>query len=357
MKKIILTAVATLLAVACSQETDWTAYNGDYSVSDNTEIIQNGHSVQLSDYENAEISIAVLDGNNCEITLRNFIAGQPEVIVPGSLSEDATKAAAAAGISFSGSTGTTDRTVTIAGVTSGSTIASINISEEITVDGIPGAWTLQDARLTFRHPELTEIDLSALADGLVINVDDLISQLNDILKTNIQDGNINPDPFVLTEDGYLNAPPVCYYVRPSESTLYIFLSKSTVEMIIAELEQDPDAMAMLNMLGFSSLIENPQSMNIPLQYTTDGSTLTLTATQALLDPYEAMLSQPIAVIRTLLSQFVTYDLITALAVDFPEIAGIITEENFPIFQQILLDTYDTLTDGQAEYSVTIEFHS
>lgn len=349
MKKFILMIAAASMLLACNKNTEWSAYEGDYRVDGNTVIMLNGESVLISDYENAEINITLTDGNNCTIVLRNFINGQPEVSIPGTLTE--TKAAS--GASFSGSTNTTDRTVSVEGITAESTISSISITEKITVDGIPGKWTIGNIAVSFSHPDLNVIDLSGIADGLTVNVQDIVAAANDALAKMIAGGMYNGTCIDFTEDGYISNRYVCYYVRPEEQTLNVYLRKSTVEMLFEEIKNDPDAMDIIAMLGFSSFIDNPQSMNITLQYATGENSLSLTATQALLDPYEDMLAQPLAVIKAFLSQM-TYEFFTETFSDFPQITGIITEENFPAFKEILINTFDTVTDGQAQYSVRLD---
>lgn len=351
MKKFILMIAAVSMLLACNKTTEWSDFDGDYKVDGNTAIVLNGESVLISDYENAEINITVTDGNNCMIVLRNFINGQPEVSIPGTLTE--TGAKAASGAFFSGSANTTDRTVSVEGTTAESTISSISITEKITVDGIPGKWTIGNIAVSFSHPDLNVIDLSGIADGLTINVQDLITAANEALAKMIAGGMYSGSCIDFTEDGYISNRYVCYYVRPEEQALNVFLRKSTVEMLFEEIKSDPDAMDMIAMLGFSSFIDNPQSMNITLQYATGENSLSLTATQALLDPYEDMLAQPIAVIKAFLSQM-TYELFAETMSDFPQITGIITEENFPAFKEILINTLDTVTDGQAQYSVRLD---
>ncbi|HIZ86802.1 MAG TPA: hypothetical protein IAC03_01405 [Candidatus Coprenecus pullistercoris] len=345
-KFIVFSALsAAILLTSCKTESNMSVYNGDYTVDGNTSINVNGYSADLSDYENAEISISMADGQNCDIILRNFITGQPEVIIPGILSEDAS----GAGISFNGDGSTTDRTVAVEGSAAGTSISSITITEHITVDGIPGEWAIGSVSVTFYHPDLETIDFSEAVPGLQINVQDLIAEINTSIARTLEESG-PASHLWFTEDGYFNEPPLCsYYIRPQESTINIFLRKSIVTELTDELKNNPDAMNLISMLGFTSLIENPQSMNIALQYRIENNGITLIASQTLLDPYEEMLAQPLSVIRALLDQYITYE---TLAGD-PDLEGIITPENFPAFKQVLMNTYDTLTDGRAEYSMTL----
>lgn len=351
MKKIIYFIVAAAMLMACNKDTEWTSYEGDYRVDANTEIILNGETVMISDYENAEIGITLTDGNNCIIVLRNFINGQPEVSIPGTLDQAGSKSAS--GASFSGSANTTDRTVTVEGITAESTIASISINEKITVEGIPGTWTVGNAAISFSHPDLNVIDLSGISEGLTVNVQDIVAAANEAIGQAIADGGFEGSCIIFTEDGYVTERQVGYYVRPDEKTLYIYLSKSTVETLFGEIKEDPDAMDIIGMLGFSSFIENPQSMNIALQYATGENSLSLTATQALLDPYRDMLAQPVAIIKAFISQM-TYSMFTEMFYGLPQITEIITEDKFPAFKEIILDTFDTVTDGRAQYSVRLD---
>ena len=146
---------------------------------------------------------------------------------------------------------------------------------------------------------------------------------------------------------------LCYYVRPEENSLCIHLRKSVVETLFNNIMNEPDIMNVISMLGFSSLIENPQSMNIALYYTTGDNTLNLTATQVILDPYEEQLAQPLSMLKALL-ETITYENAAELLAGIPELGQLVNADNFPILKSILIDTLSTLTDGQAEYSLSTE---
>lgn len=361
MKKFLLITVMTAMLLSCKENSDFTIYQGDYFVDNNTVIILNGQEVNLSDYENAEINIAVIEGNSCNVTLRNFINGQPEVIIPATISEGGTKSAA--GATFSGSEGTIDRLVTIEGATAEASISSITITEEVTVDGIAGRWLLNGATFDFSHPDLQQIDFSEISPDLVFNVDDIVGMLNSSLGELLEANNYFQESYLeFTTYGTVNfqdADPlindiICYYVRPEESTLYVYLRKTLVDSLFTIIREEPDMMNVVSMLGFTSLVENPQSMSIPLDYVTGSGTLTLSATQDILDPYEAQLEQPIGMINAIL-QTLTYESFSQLLADYPDLLQLITAENFPRFKEIILNTFNTLTDGQAEYSLSLDF--
>ncbi len=353
MRKIVLSAAAVLLAAACGQNDDWNVYNGDYTVDRNTVIVLNGRNVDISDYENAEISIMVKEGNNCDIILRNFITGQPEITVPASLETGDTKAAAGAG--FSGSTEAADRTVRVEGMTADTSLASISITEEITVEGIPGKWALDSIRTAFFHPSLEEIDFSEAVPGLILSVDELTAMINSYINSTVrQDPSISGSFIEFTRDGYINPSEdlLCYYIRPADNTMYIFLRKSIVEEITDSITANPDIMAVITMLGLTSFIDTPQSMSIPLQYSIADGGLTVTASQVILDPYEDMLTEPLAMISAILYSMDYEDFSSLLGDTLAPLAGIITEDNFAAFKEVLINTFNTLTDGQAEYSVS-----
>lgn len=361
MKHLILTAAAALMLLSsCNQEKEWSIYDGDYTVDANTVITLNGKDVLLSDYENASISIRVLEGNRCDIILENFITGQPEITVQATLAESGTKATA--GAAFSGSAATSDRTVNVEGVTGESTIASISIAEEITVDGIPGKWAVSSTVFSFSHPELQTIDFSEAFPGVTVDISTIVDLINGYLAQAIETDDLLSDFYLeLSKDGSVSISDageeldglLCYYVRPEENSLCIHLRKSVVETLFNNIMNEPDIMNVISMLGFSSLIENPQSMNIALYYTTGDNTLNLTATQVILDPYEEQLAQPLSMLKALL-ETITYENAAELLAGIPELGQLVNADNFPILKSILIDTLSTLTDGQAEYSLSTE---
>lgn len=360
-KFFIVPLSAALLLTACTSKSDMSVYDGNYTVDENTAITVNGKSASIQDYENAEISLRMKDGDNCDIILRNMINGQPEVTIPAVIEENSSKSAA--GALFYGSGSTTDRTVTVEGVTAETTLASISICEEITVAGIPGRWTVDDARISFSHPDLDSIDLSGVYPGLKLNVDELILQLNASISQSIKnDPSIKSAFMELTSYGHIHFGEngtvdtategiLTYYIRPDETTLNVFIRKSLMEEVADSIRSNTDILNIFTMFGMTTLIEQPQSISIALQYGIENGGLRLTASHTLLEPYSEMLSQPIETIKAIigtLSYESAESLLSALGFE-----TIINADNFPAFRDVLLKTFTTITDGQAEYSVTL----
>ena len=72
MKKYLIFAASVLLFMSCNKS-DMKVYEGNYSVDSKTVITVNNRNVDISDFENASISISITDGDLCEVTLTNFI--------------------------------------------------------------------------------------------------------------------------------------------------------------------------------------------------------------------------------------------------------------------------------------------
>ena len=345
MKKILFMAASALLILSCTKDPDLTVYEGSYKVDNNTVITVNNHSVNFGDYENASITITLTDGDNCEVVLTNFINGQSEVKVPATISGSATKAAA--GASFSGSVSAGDRTVNVEGITADGTIASINISEEITAEGVVGRWTLGSA---------------AIIPDFTLPMATVVEMINGLIAQSIADDSSLAQSYIeFTADGYINgmdiqdAPELqnilCYYVNSDEGIFGIYLRKSLLEQLFAQIDQLPELSGMLEMFGLSTLIENPQNVSIPLSYSVSDGGLSLTADQSLADPYLAMLAEPVAIIKSLISDLEYDDVIEFLYMY--DLQTLITSENLPAVKDLIISLIEALTDGQAKYSATI----
>ncbi|HJB44981.1 MAG TPA: hypothetical protein IAB87_09405 [Candidatus Coprenecus merdipullorum] len=360
MKKILFIAASALLLLSCSKDPDMSIYEGSYTVDNNTAITVNSHKVNLGDYENASITITMTGGENCEVALINFINGQPEVKVPATISVSDTKAAA--GATFSGSVNSGDRTITVNGITADGTIASIDISEEITAEGVVGRWILESASITFSHPDLETLDLSPIIPDFTLPMSSVVDMINALIAQSIADDPSLTQSYVeFTADGYISGTALqdipefqnifCYYVKPAEDIFGIYLHKSFLEQISATLDEMPELSAMLDLFGLSTLIENPQSVSVPLSYSATGTSLSLTADQSLTDPYLAMLAEPVAIIKSLISDLEYDDVIEFLYMY--DLETLITADNLPAVKELVISLIDALTDGQAQYSVTV----
>lgn len=360
MRKFLLIAATALLFVSCNKS-DLTVYEGVYNVDNNTVVTVNNQNVLFSDFENARISISVTNGDNCEITLTNFINGQPEVLVPGTINETGTKSAA--GATFYGSVNSGDRIITVEGTTADATIATITINEEITVEGIIGKWSIGGASMDFSHPDLEILDLSAIIPDLQLPMTTVVEMINMYLMQAIAEEPGLADWYLeFTSDGYIRSLDIQddpdmlnifgYYVKPEENIFGICIRKSLVEEITELLNEVTELKQMLEMFGLSSLIDNPQSVSVPLKYAISGTGLSLTADQSLVDPYLDMISEPVAIIKAMLSSLQYGDVSEFIYENGLE--TLITEENFPAVIALVIDIIDALTDGQAQYSITLD---
>lgn len=360
MKKILFAAASALLIFSCTKEPDLTVYEGSYTVDSKTVITVNSHNVSLSDYENAGITITLSDGDRCEVTLTNFINGQPEVKVPATISAPDTKAAA--GAVFSGSVSSGDRTVNVEGVTADGTIASININEDITAEGIVGRWTLGSASITFSHPDLEIIDLNSIIPGLTLPMSTVVEMVNAMIAQSIADDPSLAETYIeFTSDGYISGAEIQndpelqhllpYYVNSGEGIFGVCLRKSMLEQLFAQLNGITELKEMLEFFGLGFLTENPVSTTIPLSYSINGTGLSLTADQSLADPYLPMFAEAAATINSLIADLEYEDVIEFLYMNGLE--TLITPDNLPAVKGLVISLISALTDGQAKYSVTI----
>lgn len=360
MRKFLLIAATALLFVSCNKS-DMTVYEGVYNVDNNTVVVVNNQKVNFTDFENARISIAVNKGDNCDITLTNFINGQPEVVIPGTIYETGTKSAA--GATFSGSVSSGDRIISVEGTTADATIATITITEEIDVEGIVGKWSIAGASMDFSHPDLEILDLSGIIPELQLPMTTVVEMINMYLMQAIEEDPDLANWYIeFTSDGYIRSldsqddPEMLnifgYYVKPEENIFGICIRKSLIEYIISMLDEDPELKQMLEMFGLGSLIDNPQSISVPLKYALSDAGLSLTADQSLVDPYLDMITEPVAIIKAMLSGL-KYEDVAEFIYD-NGLETFITEENFPAVIALVIDIVDALTDGQAQYSITLD---
>lgn len=366
MRKLFLIAASALLLFSCEKKTDYTVYNGQYTVDSGTVITVNGHEVSLSDYESAMIAINVISDNECEITLSGFINGQPEVKIPAILTtDDNTKSAA--GAAFSGETSIDDRTVSIEGLTGESSIAAISINENITVPGIPGKWTLSNVTLAFSHPDLETIDLSGLIPGMSgpeIRTADIVAALNEMINSIISSDESLQESYVeLTADGYLRTGStnpdvseseindiIAYYIRPENKILNLYMPKSVTTILFSAISTTyGDLVAALQLKEF---FDNPQSITVPLIYETGDGKLTLTADQSIVSPYIPMLTGAIDILKAYISSMDAETVKHIASILSPEFAVMINETNYTIMTEALKELIDAFISTEAAYSVS-----
>lgn len=225
--------------------------------------------------------------------------------------------------------------------------------------GVVGEWNINSLTLEFRHPDLTSIDLSPVSPELgVMNISDLITMANE--KINEELGYNKPFTYpelTLTEDGRfsfidLEEIPLTYTL--DNSTMHIHVAKAVMEGIANEIKAETDIMTILAMLGLEGIVENPQELDIPLQFRISEGNLYLTADQNTTAQFSEMLAPAIETVGGIL-EALTYEIFSALLESSGmDLAGIITAENFPAIKQTLIDVFTALTDGKAEYSVTTD---
>lgn len=378
MRNFIILAASALLLVSCNKnEADLSIYEGEYAVDSATVITMNGNQVSLADYSNAAIRISATTGNDCEITLINLITGQPEVQFQGTVTEPE-ETRSAAGAVFSGQTMTADRSITVEGITSESALASVNITEQITVQGIPGKWTLDGIALTFSHPDLDTLDLTGLLAGQVTQspgpqipdlkfpVTDLLATVNELINSSIAaDPAVREDYIELTADGYVNPGNITdgpaatediasYYVRPGDKTLNIFLPKSVVTELFNGLKDNSGYSALIEMFELENFLSNPQSIVIPLDYAMTDNGLSLTADQDIVAQYMNTLSGAINAVKELILSLSPETIRTAAATMFPGLEVLITNDNYTVIISLLTDIVDAFTSPEARYSVTLD---
>ena len=224
--------------------------------------------------------------------------------------------------------------------------------------GVTGEWVADHVTLAFQHPDLTSIDLSVISPELgEIAISDIVAMGNEAINNGLnEDPSVSAD-LILTEDGNLIIDdldvPITYTV--DNSTLNVHVDQSVISGIAEQIKNEQDVMDILSQLGLSGLVENPQSVDLPLTYSVSESSLSLTADQNTAAPYMEMLAPAVETLTGLLNSL-TYEMFSALLENAGlELADTVTPENFPAIKQLILDVFSALTDGKAEYSLTTDF--
>lgn len=224
--------------------------------------------------------------------------------------------------------------------------------------GVTGEWVADHVTLAFQHPDLTSIDLSVISPELgEIAISDIVAMGNEAINNGLnEDPSVSAD-LILTEDGNLIIDgldvPITYTV--DNSTLNVHVDQSVISGIAEQIKNEQDVMGILSLLGLSGLVENPQSVDLPLTYSVSESSLSLTADQNTAAPYMEMLAPAVETLTGLLNSL-TYEMFSALLENAGlELADTVTPENFPAIKQLILDVFSALTDGKAEYSLTTDF--
>lgn len=224
--------------------------------------------------------------------------------------------------------------------------------------GVTGEWVADHVTLAFQHPDLTSIDLSVISPELgEIAISDIVAMGNEAINNGLnEDPSVSAD-LILTEDGNLIIDgldvPITYTV--DNSTLNVHVDQSVISGIAEQIKNEQDVMEILSLLGLSGLVENPQSVDLPLTYSVSESSLSLTADQNTAAPYMEMLAPAVETLTGLLNAL-TYEMFSALLENAGlELADTVTPENFPAIKQLILDVFSALTDGKAEYSLTTDF--
>lgn len=224
--------------------------------------------------------------------------------------------------------------------------------------GVTGEWAADHVTLAFQHPDLTSIDLSVISPELgEIAISDIVAMGNEAINNGLnEDPSVSAD-LILTEDGNLIIDgldvPITYTV--DNSTLNVHVDQSVISGIAEQIKNEQDVMDILSLLGLSGLVENPQSVDLPLTYSVSESSLSLTADQNTAAPYMEMLAPAVETLTGLLNSL-TYEMFSALLENAGlELADTVTPENFPAIKQLILDVFSALTDGKAEYSLTTDF--
>lgn len=224
--------------------------------------------------------------------------------------------------------------------------------------GVTGEWVADHVTLAFQHPDLTSIDLSVISPELgEIAISDIVAMGNEAINNGLnEDPSVSAD-LILTEDGNLIIDgldvPITYTV--DNSTLNVHVDQSVISGIAEQIKNEQDVMDILSQLGLRGLVENPQSVDLPLTYSVSESSLSLTADQNTAAPYMEMLAPAVETLTGLLNSL-TYEMFSALLENAGlELADTVTPENFPAIKQLILDVFSALTDGKAEYSLTTDF--
>ena len=224
--------------------------------------------------------------------------------------------------------------------------------------GVTGEWVADHVTLAFQHPDLTSIDLSVISPELgEIAISDIVAMGNEAINNGLnEDPSVSAD-LILTEDGNFIIDgldvPITYTV--DHSTLNVHVDQSVISGIAEQIKNEQDVMDILSLLGLRGLVENPQSVDLPLTYSVSESSLSLTADQNTAAPYMEMLAPAVETLTGLLNAL-TYEMFSALLENAGlELADTVTPENFPAIKQLILDVFSALTDGKAEYSLTTDF--
>lgn len=224
--------------------------------------------------------------------------------------------------------------------------------------GVTGEWVADHVTIAFQHPDLTSIDLSVISPELgEIAISDIVAMGNEAINNGLnEDPSVSAD-LILTEDGNFIIDgldvPITYTV--DNSTLNVHVDQSVISGIAEQIKNEQDVMDILSLLGLSGLVENPQSVDLPLTYSVSESSLSLTADQNTAAPYMEMLAPAVETLTGLLNSL-TYEMFSALLENAGlELADTVTPENFPAIKQLILDVFSALTDGKAEYSLTTDF--
>lgn len=224
--------------------------------------------------------------------------------------------------------------------------------------GVTGEWAADHVAIAFQHPDLTSIDLSVISPELgEIAISDIVAMGNEAINTGLKEDPSTSADLTLTEDGNLIIDgldvPITYTV--DNSTLNVHVDQSVISGIAEQIKNEQDVMDILSLLGLSGLVENPQSVDLPLTYSVSESSLSLTADQNTAAPYMEMLAPAVETLTGLLNSL-TYETFSALLENAGlELADTVTPENFPAIKQLILDVFSALTDGKAEYSLTTDF--
>ena len=140
--------------------------------------------------------------------------------------------------------------------------------------GVTGEWVADHVTLAFQHPDLTSIDLSVISPELgEIAISDIVAMGNEAINNGLnEDPSVSAD-LILTEDGNLIIDgldvPITYTV--DNSTLNVHVDQSVISGIAEQIKNEQDVMDILSLLGLSGLVENPQSVDLPLTSAERGS--------------------------------------------------------------------------------------
>lgn len=348
-----------LLTGSCMKEIDYSVYNGDYPLSTGTSVTKNGHDITLSDYSDAGISIALASkGGRCEITLNNLISGQDRITFPASITATS-RSKGRSGGHFSGTVSSGDRNITVEGHTRDGALSSLNIKEDITIEGIAGHWCVHTMQVTFSHPEFKTVDLSgvfptsAMSCPEAIPVSNIVETFNDILRIITSDPGFRHIPLEFTPDGYIGQDnPACYFVE--DGHLNIYLRPSVVDSVLA----DGKIAGLLDRLYLTSVAGMAETAVIPLEYTLggDGDTLFLIADEHIPDNFLPLIQEPMDSLKKSLYGSFTVERARRFLIMLPggqAAAQYVNENNYTRIVDVICQFIDALTDGRAEHSIIL----